>query len=129
MHRKRLLPLAAEAHHHHGDSTTTPKLQLDAGQKRATDAALRQSMGNINQAMATALPLIHTGRFSQADHAALATTINQKIAYAIEHRKLEAKADAMLHLVIAELIKHVLRSAVQSRRAHRAPTSRKLTHR
>jgi hypothetical protein len=61
MHRKRLLPLAAEAHHHHGDSTTTPKLQLDAGQKRATDAALRQSMGNINQAMATALPLIYKG--------------------------------------------------------------------
>ena len=96
--------LAAEAHHHHGESAATQKLQLNAGQKWATDAALRQSMDDINQAMATALPLIHKGRFSQADYAALAATVNQKVAYAIEHCKLEAKADAMLHLVIAELL-------------------------
>ncbi len=44
------------------------------------------------------LPLIHKDRFSDADYAALATTINQKVGYAIEHCKLDAKADAMLHL-------------------------------
>ena len=97
--------LAAEDHHHHDESSTAvQKLQLNAGKKWATDAALRQSMDEINQVMATALPLIHKERFTHSDYAALATTINQWIGYAIEHCKLEAKADAMLHLVIAELM-------------------------
>ncbi len=97
--------LAAEDHHHHGqNSTAVQRLQLNGGQKWATDAALRQSMDGINQAMATALPLIHKDRFSDSDYAALASTINRKVGYAIEHCKLDAKADAMLHLVIAELM-------------------------
>ncbi len=97
--------LGAEDHHHHGESSTAvQKLQRNAGKKWATDAALRQSMDGINQAMATALPLIHKDRFSDSDYAILATTINQKIGYAIEHCKLDSKADAMLHLVIAELM-------------------------
>ncbi len=99
------MALAAEDHHHHGESSTAvQKLQLNAGKKWATDTALRQSMDGINQAMATALPLIHKDRFGDADYAALATTINQRVSYAIEHCKLDAKADAMLHLVIAELM-------------------------
>lgn len=97
--------LAAEDRHHHGESgSAVQKLQLNAGKKWATDAALRQSMDDINQAMAKALPLIHKDRFGDSDYAALATTINQKVSYAIEHCKLEAKADAMLHLVIADLM-------------------------
>ena len=99
------MALAAEDHHHHGESSTAvQKLQLNAGKKWVTDVALRQSMDGINQAMATALPLIHKDRFGDADYAALATTINQRVSYAIEHCKLDAKADAMLHLVIAELM-------------------------
>ena len=97
--------LGAEDHNHHGESTTAvQKLQQNAGKKCATDAALRQSMDDINQAMAKALPLIHKKRFSDADYATLATTINQKVSYAVEHCKLDAKADAMLHLVIGELM-------------------------
>lgn len=96
--------LAAEDHHQHGESSTVVhKLQLNAGKKWATDAALRQSMDGINQAMAKALPLIHRDRFGDSDYAALAATIIQQVGYAIEHCKLDAKADAMLHLVIAEL--------------------------
>lgn len=96
---------AVEEHHHHGEnSAAVHKLQLNAGKKWATDAALRQSMDDINKAMATALPLIHKGRFGNSDYATLATTISQKVGYAIEHCKLDAKADAMLHLVIAELM-------------------------
>lgn len=97
--------LAAEEHHHHGENgAAVQKLELNAGKKWATDAALRQSMDDINQAMAKALPLIHKDRFGDADYAALATTINQKVGYAVENCKLEPKADAMLHLVIAELM-------------------------
>jgi len=96
---------AAEGHHHHhGESgVAAQQLQLNAGKKWATDAALRQSMDGINQAVAAALPLIHADRFGDSDYAALAAGIQQRIGYAIEHCKLDAKADAMLHLVIAEL--------------------------
>lgn len=97
--------VAAEEHHHHGESSAAvQKLELNAGKKWATDAALRQSMDDINQAMARALPLIHKKRFSDSDYATLANTINQKVGYAVEHCKLESKADAMLHLVIGELM-------------------------
>ncbi len=97
--------LAAEDHHHHGESSTVvQKLQLNAGKKWATDVVLRQSMADINQAMATALPLIHKDRFGDSDYAALATTVNQKVGYAIENCKLEPKADAMLHIVIGDLM-------------------------
>lgn len=97
--------LAAEGHHHHHDSASAgQKLQLNAGKKWATDAVLRQSMDDINQALAKALPLIHQDRFSAADYAALASAVQQKVGYAVEHCKLDAKADAMLHLVIAELL-------------------------
>lgn len=99
------LALAAADHHHHAESSPAAHtLHLNAGRKWATDAPLRQSMDDINQAMRSAIPLIHQGHFSDADYAALATTLNQKVAHAIEHCKLDPKADAMLHLVIAELL-------------------------
>lgn len=94
---------SGDAHHHNHDSTEATKLQLNAGKKWATDEPLRQAMGDINQAMAKALPAIHQNQFGNAAYQALATTVNEKVAYAVEHCKLDPKADAMLHLVIAEL--------------------------
>lgn len=94
---------AKAQHHHHGSSEPT-KLQLDAGKKWATDEPLRRAMNDINQAMAKALPAIHKNRFGSAEYQALATTVSEKVAYAIEHCKLDPKADAMLHLLIAELM-------------------------
>lgn len=89
---------------HAGHGSIAPqKLQLNAGKKWATDAPLRQSMNDINQAMAKALPLIHKNQFDHAAYQALAATVNQRVAYAVEHCKLEPKADAMLHLIIADL--------------------------
>lgn len=94
---------AAETHHHH-HAAEPAKLQLNAGKKWATDAPLRQAMNDINQAMAKALPAIHRQRYGQGEYQALATTVHEKVAYMLAHCKLEAQADAMLHLVIAELI-------------------------
>lgn len=94
-----------DAHHHDGHGSASPQpLQLNAGQKWATDAPLRQAMNDINQAMVKALPLIHKNQFGDAAYQALATTISQKVAYTVEHCKLEPKADAMLHRVIADLM-------------------------
>ena len=96
---------AADAHHHDAHGSAGPQqLQLNAGQKWATDAPLRQAMNDINQAMAKALPLIHKNQFGDEAYQALAATVSQKVAYTVEHCKLEPQADAMLHLVIADLM-------------------------
>lgn len=93
------------AHDHHAHESSGPQqLQLNAGKKWTTDAPLRQAMSDINQAMAKAVPLIHADRFGEGEYRTLATTVGQKVAYAVEHCKLDPKADAMLHLVIAELM-------------------------
>lgn len=97
---------AADSHeqHHHGHADQEPPtLQLNAGKKWATDQSLRQAMGSINQAMAKAHPQIHQNRFSDDQYRELAATISQNVGYIVENCKLEAKADAMLHLVIADL--------------------------
>lgn len=93
---------AARGHDHH-DHAAPQQLQLNAGKPWPTDASLRQAMGNINQAMADALPRIHKNRFSPGDYQGLAAKVQGEIAYAVENCKLDPEADAMLHLVIADL--------------------------
>lgn len=94
----------AEGHDHHSHGEAPQELQLNAGKKWATDAPLRQAMGGINQAMATALPRIHRQDFGKAEYQALAKTVRDHVGHAVAHCQLEPKADAMLHLVIADLL-------------------------
>lgn len=94
----------ADAHHHGHGGTEPTKLQLNAGKKWTTDKPLRQAMSGINQAMAEALPAIHKNQLGDLAYQALAATVREKVAYAIERCKLEPKADATLHLVIADLM-------------------------
>lgn len=95
---------AADDHHHHGHDEAPTTLQFDGGKQWRTDATLRRSMGDINGAMAKALPRIHADQFDDGAYQALAATVSQKVGYAVAHCKLEARADAMLHLVIADLL-------------------------
>lgn len=95
----------AAGEHHHDHGTAAPaKLHLNAGKKWETDNTLRQAMEEINQSMAKALPAIHKDRFGDPEYAALAASIEQKVAFAVEHCKLAPEADAMLHIVIADLM-------------------------
>lgn len=95
---------AAEAHHHHHGAAEPAKLQLNAGKKWTTDEHLRLAMNDINQAMSNALPAIHKNQFGDGDYQTLAATVSAKVGYVVEHCKLDPKADAMLHLVIADLM-------------------------
>lgn len=94
---------ADHSHAGHGGAGVQ-KLELNAGKKWATDAPLRQAMSDINRAMTQAVPLIHGGQFDNAAYQALAATIKQKVVFTVAHCKLEPKADAMLHLVLADLM-------------------------
>lgn len=89
-------------HHDHG-SDAPQKLHLNAGKKWETDEHLRNAMSEINKTMTEAISRIRKSQFSDGDYAMLAATVNQKVAYAVEHCKLAPKADAVLHLVIADI--------------------------
>lgn len=106
-------------HHHHGHAAQeSATLKLNAGKKWATDQALRQAMDSINLAMSKAHPQIHQNSFSDDQYRELAGTIRQNVGYIVENCKLDAKADAMLHIVIADLL------AGADRMAGKTPGSR-----
>jgi len=88
-------------HHEHGD--VPAKMSLDAGRKWSTDVPLRQAMENVRTAMDGALGDIHAGKLSAVRYAELGRQVRTEIGNIVANCKLEPRADAQLHLVIAEL--------------------------
>ena len=93
---------AGEPAHDHAAAGAT--LQLNQGEKWQTDEALRTGMVNMRAALAKDLELIHAGSASEAQYEALAAKLNGEVAYVVQNCKLEPKADAELHKVIAEVL-------------------------
>lgn len=97
--------LAAGGEHAHGHGHGAPaKLQLDAGKKWPTDAALRGAMADIRETMAASLDDIHRQRLPAQQYAALAGKVEQAVGRIVAECKLDARADAQLHIVVAELL-------------------------
>jgi len=100
--------LAATTHsgheHRHDQGAATQTLQLNAGKKWETDAALRQSMANIRQEMAGALQEIHENRLSAKGYGKLAQKVEAEVGNIVANCKLGTQADEQLHIVIAELV-------------------------
>ncbi len=97
-------PAYAEATHdaHAGHDAAT--LALDHGNQWPTDAPLRRGMDTLHAAFAEKLPAIHAGELSAAEYQALGEKTAQEVGTIIAHCKLKPDADAMLHIVIAELM-------------------------
>ena len=95
----------AQATHDHGhDHAGAPgKLTLDDGRKWSTDAALRSGMTRMRALVAKRLDAAHHGKLSAAQYTTLAGQVEQEVGGIVANCKLEPKADAMLHLVIAEI--------------------------
>lgn len=94
--------LAADAHkHEHGAAPA--KLELNNGKKWATDAPLRKGMESIRKLMDASLHEIHEGKLSAAQYGALAKKVDAEVGGIVANCKLDPKADAQLHLVIAEI--------------------------
>ena len=98
------LPVAAADMHDHQHEATPAKLQLNQGRKWATDAPLRQAMAAMRADLAGKLHAIHKGSLAKADYAALGKSIEGQVGTIVSQCKLEPKADAMLHIVIADLV-------------------------
>jgi uncharacterized protein with PIN domain len=94
--------LAQTAAHDHG-AAAPHKLTLNQGHKWATDAPLRAGMGRIRGLVEPQLAAAHAGRLTPAQYRELATRIETEVGGIVANCKLEPKADAMLHLVIADI--------------------------
>lgn len=79
-------------------------LSLDEGKPWQTDAPLRAGMDELHAAFAENLPAIHEDRMSAADYQALGEKTRQEVGTIVAQCKLTPEADAMLHLIIAELL-------------------------
>lgn len=98
--------MAAEPAHLHADDVHAghaAELSLDHGRKWQTDAPLRRGMDHMRAAMAEAMPAIHAGKLDRAGHAALATRLENEVAYVVAHCELDPAADAQLHIVLARI--------------------------
>ncbi|HEU0234281.1 MAG TPA: hypothetical protein VFQ94_04035 [Gallionella sp.] len=91
-------------HGHSHDAGEAAQLTLNNGKKWATDDSLRLGMDRIRDALAAELPAIHSGKATAEQYRALAQKANDQIAFMVKNCKLEPKADAMLHLVLADII-------------------------
>ena len=93
--------LQRAAHSH--DAVTPHELTLNQGRKWATDEPLRAGMGRIRGLVEPQLGAAHAGKLTPAQYRELATQVETEVGRIVANCKLEPKADAMLHLVIADL--------------------------
>ncbi len=95
--------LSAQAQTHGHDATAPAKLSLNQGHKWATDDALRTGMAKIRLLVEPQLAAAHAGKLDAAQYTALAGQIETEVGSIVANCKLEPKADAVLHVVIAEI--------------------------
>ncbi|MGE0081319.1 MAG: hypothetical protein AB7U81_08480 [Thiohalomonadaceae bacterium] len=104
---------ADHAGHSHGPEDHPAGLTLEPGAGPwATDAALREGMGRIRDAVAQALTSSAEGRLTRETAGALARSIEDNVAYLVANCTLTPQADAALHVLLGQLQHgaHVLRT-------------------
>ena len=94
--------LAQTAAHDHG-AAAPHELTLNQGRKWSTDEPLRAGMGRVRSLVEPQLGAAHAGKLTPAQYREMATQIETEVGGIVANCKLEPKADAMLHLVIADI--------------------------
>ena len=94
---------AAPAAHAH-DGAAPAQLHLDQGRKWAGDAPLRPGMANVRALVAPQVPKAHAGTMTPAQYAALAAKVEVEVGRIVANCKLPPEADAVLHVVIGEMM-------------------------
>lgn len=96
-------PGALGQHDHEHGAHGTAGLALNDGARWNTDAPLRAGMQRIRDAAVSALDA-WPKPLPQAEAKALATAIRDQVSYLVTNCKLEPKADAVLHVLLADLL-------------------------
>ena len=94
--------MSQTAAHDHG-AAAPHELTLNQGRKWATDAPLRAGMARIRGLVEPRIGAAHAGKLTPAQYRELATQVETEVGGIVANCKLEPKADAMLHLVIADI--------------------------
>ncbi|HSB24658.1 MAG TPA: hypothetical protein VLE94_16280 [Burkholderiaceae bacterium] len=97
------LPALAQTSTHEHNAAAPHQLALNQGRKWATDEPLRAGMDRIRSLVEPQLGPAHAGKLTPAQYRELATQVETEIGGIVANCKLEPKADAMLHLVIADI--------------------------
>ena len=87
----------------HDHSATPHELKLNQGRKWATDEPLRAGMGRIRGLVEPQLGAAHAGKLTPVQYRELARQVETEVGGIVASCKLEPKADAMLHLVLADI--------------------------
>lgn len=95
---------ALAQHGHEPGHGNESKLELNHGKKWQTDAALRKGMTRMRAAITAALDAVHAGKASDATFETAARAMNAQVTYLIQNCKLDPKADAQLHLIVADVL-------------------------
>jgi hypothetical protein len=96
-------PAIAQTTAHDHDAAAPRALSLNHGHKWATDEPLRKGMSRIRGLVAPQLDAGHSGRLTAVQYRQLASQVEIEVGSIVANCKLEPEADAMLHLVIADL--------------------------
>ena len=96
-------PVVAQTSGHDHGAAATSALTLNQGQKWPTDKPLRDGMDRIRGLVEPQLSAAHAGKLGASQYQALAKQIESQVGGIVANCKLEPKADAMLHLVIADI--------------------------
>lgn len=96
-------PVAAHTGGHDHGAAATSALTLNQGQKWPTDKPLRDGMDRIRELVEPQLSAAHAGKLGPSQYQALARRIESQVGAIVANCKLEPNADAMLHLVIADI--------------------------
>ncbi len=111
---------AEDSHNHHsaGDGEQQ-KLELDHGKKWETDKPLREGMKRIRQLMEADLHAIHESKLNEVAYSALSQKITVELNQIFKDCKLKPQADAVLHLILAQVIAGTTQMKAEKQRAHR----------
>lgn len=92
----------AQTHGHEAEATTG--LVLNHGSKWETDAPLRTGMSRIRTLVEPQLAAADAGKLDSAQFTALAGQIEGEVGGIVANCKLEPEADAVLHVVVGEIL-------------------------
>ena len=96
-------PALAQIATHDHSAAAPHQLSLNQRRKWTTDEPLRAGMARTRGRVEPQLGAAHAGKLTPAQYRELATQVETEVGGIVTNCKLEPKADAMLHLVIADI--------------------------
>jgi len=98
-------PVAAEPDHHdHHHEAGLGVLELNDGEKWASDEHLRRGMEGIREAFVAIHDRVRDGEATSEDYRSLAEAIDEQVAYMFDSCHLDPEPDAQLHILLANLM-------------------------